>query len=298
MAQSPLLRPAREDDLADIFDVWFTHETADDHVAPPRRAVPPWYRHELRTGTLWVAEASGRVVAFAGAVSRDGVDYLADLFVRPAYQSAGLGRQLLREVMPATARVRCTLASRDFRALGLYTRAGMQPAWPNVWLAVGPGELRVENLPGVEVEVREAAPGDPEFLSWDAEVSGRSRAVDHDYWLSALRGAPLMFEWHGHVIGYGYVSGHSPGALWHPETVTLGPIGARTPTDALGCVGAAVRWAGRAAVRLSIPVPGSHPALGPLLDAGFQITYVETFCSSAREAIFDPRCYVPSGEFL
>ena len=261
LAQSPRLRPAREEDLPDIFDVWFTHETADDPTPPPRRAIPPWYLHELRTGTLWVAEDGGRIVAFAGAVTRAGMDFLADLFVRPQWQSAGLGRRLLQRVMPETQRVRSTPASCDFRALGLYVRAGMQPCWPNVWLRATAGQLRVDALPGADVVVRGAVPGEAAFLAWDTDVCGRYRPVDHDYWLREQAAAPLWFERGGRVIGYGYVQRYSPGALWHPDTHTLGPIGAHGPDDALACVGAAVRWAGCAGVTLSIPMPGPHPAL-------------------------------------
>lgn len=292
------LRPAREADVPGIFDVWFSHETAEDADPPPRRSIPPWYRHELLTGTLWVAEAADGVVGFAGAITRDGVDYLADLFVRPAWQSAGLGRRLLESVMPQTERVRCTLASRDFRALGLYSRAGMQPAWPNVWLAVGAGALREERLPGADLVVCAAEPGDPALVARDAAACGRMRPIDHDYWVAAQRGVPLWFARAGRVVGYGYVQRESQRALWHPDTQTLGPIGAGTPEEALACVGAAANWASRAGVRLRIPVPGPHPALGPLLEAGFRITYVETFCSSAVAPRFDPRCYVPSSEFL
>jgi hypothetical protein len=42
-------------------------------------------------------------------------------------------------------------------------------------------------------------------------------------------------------------------------------------------------------------VPGPHAALAALLEARFQISYVETFLSSSDQAFFDTGCYIPSG---
>ena len=42
-----------------------------------------------------------RLVAFASAVVRERFWYLSMLFVLPEFQGAGLGRALLRQVLPA-----------------------------------------------------------------------------------------------------------------------------------------------------------------------------------------------------
>lgn len=107
---------------------------------------------------------------------------------------------------------------------------------------------------------------------------------------------PFWFRREGRTVGYGYVQRRSPNSLWYPEAITIGPIGAATPDDALAAVCAAAAWAaGRASV-IRMPVPGPHPALAGLLDAGFQITYVETFVANSTAGLPDPACYVPSGE--
>jgi hypothetical protein len=67
---------------------------------------------------------------------------------------------------------------------------------------------------------------------------------------------------------------------------------------AAACVLAAMCWARARADVLLIDVPGPHPCLAPLLDAGFRIAYVETFVSTARTPFFDARCYVASGSNL
>jgi hypothetical protein len=46
-------------------------------------------------------------------------------------------------------------------------------------------------------------------------------------------------------------------------------------------------------VRLA--VPGPHPALRPLLDAGMRIADFDTFVSTAREPFFDSRRYLSTG---
>ena len=63
----------------------------------------------------------------ASAVSRGPVVFLADLFVLPGQQSAGLGSALLRRVLPREGALRCTASSGDPRAQALYIRWGMRP---------------------------------------------------------------------------------------------------------------------------------------------------------------------------
>jgi hypothetical protein len=64
--------------------------------------------------------------------------------------------------------------------------------------------------------------------------------------------------------------------------------------DAVACVVAAVSWARERQPDVELAVPGSHPALKPLLDGGFAIEYVETYCAS-DPALVDPTRYVGSG---
>ena len=238
-----------------------------------------------------MAERGGRLLGFAGVVHRGRVAYLRDLFVRPSEQSVGVDTVLLRSALTPEDRPRWTLASTDHRALGLYARAGMQPRWPNV-------ELRAErtrrlDLPRSGVETVEGRPGDPALLEWDAEIGGRPRPQDHAFWVREQRGVPLWFRRGREVVGYGYAR-PAIRTVWTPEKVVIGPIGSRSADDAVACVLAAAAWAWRQGPVLDVAVPGPHPALPPLLEAGFRIIYVETFCASGEPAV-DPRWYVGSG---
>lgn len=290
------IRPATPADLEQVYDVWYEADVAKSPDPPPRGDTPAIFSHELRTGEMVVVEGGGRILAYAALITRSTISYLAEFYVRPAHQSSGVGRPLLRHIVPSDGRTCCTLSSDDPRALALYTRAGMRPRWPHFLL-----KARTERLGGLarsDVQTVQGWGGDPELVRWDAEIGGRLRPDDHAHWLDAAGGIPLWFQRNDQAIGYGYVQECSHEALGHPEALVLGPIGASQASDALACVCAAVSWAAQRAPTLFIGVPAAHPGLAPLLEAGFQITYVETFASTADEPFADPRCYIPSSSTL
>lgn len=291
------IRPATGADLPAINHIFYSNEVRGDPSPPPERPVSA-FRHVLETGELLVAEsaADGAVVGFAGRIVRTGVAFLTDLFVAVDRQSAGLGSALLAAVFPPDVPARCTLASTDPRAHALYTRAGMRPRWPNYWVRAGSSELRT--LPVEGVEAVEAAPDDPAHAAWDTAICGRSRPEEYAFWRAECDAAPLWFRRDGETVGYGFVARRSPASFWAPQAYSIGPVGARTPQDAAACVCAAVEWARTRCEALRLAVPGPHPALGPLLTAGCQIVYVETFCAADGFAVFDPERYMPSGDFL
>jgi GNAT superfamily N-acetyltransferase len=290
------IRAASRDDLPLVYDIWYASEVEDDPSPPPRRPIASWLVHVLEHGQMLVAEGEGGLLGFASTVEREGIAYLVDLFVRQERQSRHLGSALLSAILPADARILCTCASRDFRALALYTRAGMRPLWPHIWLRGHASALGTLDAHGVRAF--EADPTDPALLAWDAEIGGRHRPQDHAYWRERADAVPLWIRRGAHTLGYSYAQRLSDESLWYPNATTLGPIGARTPEDALDGVVAAVTWARERAGVLRLALPGPHPALPALLDAHFEITYVETFCSSAEKPFFDPRLYVGSGAVM
>ncbi len=285
------IRPATEYDLSGIFDIFYQNEMRGVANPPPRGAPPPWLAHTLATGVLMVAERAGKLHGFAGVTTRSGIAFLTDLFVRPDVQSGGIGRALLRAILPGDALATCTLASSDPRALALYIRAGMLPQWPNYWLLGDSTSLR---LAASDIEIVEASPDDGELLRWDREIAGRDRPQDYRFWVREQGGVPLWFRRGATTIGYGYAR-HNASIICHPQALTLGPLGARTPGDALACTLAAVRWGQERASLLRLALPGPHPALRSLLEAGMRITDFDTFVSTAQEPIFDPQCYLSTG---
>jgi len=292
------VRAASERDLAAMYAVYYLNEVGEAENIPPLspRNVPAVLRHVFETGTMSVAEQDGRVLAFAGAITRGPVTFLTDLFVHPQTQSGGLGKILLQQVLAqGPSLIRCTMSSTDPRAQALYTREGMQPLFPHFNLQWrGPVHTEPEPL-ATDLEVVEGEAGDPAFVQWDAQVGGRARPVDHAFWLEQQHAVPLWFRRQGVTLGYGYVR-QVAATLLTPRTWVVGPVGVSAPAYATECVLAAIRWAEPRAERLRIDVPGPHPCLAPLLERGFQIIYVETFHSTA--SFFDARCYIPSGSDL
>jgi GNAT superfamily N-acetyltransferase len=291
-----VLRPATPADLPLIYDIFYALEVGDDPDVPPRPAMLPDYPHLLAHGELTVAEVNGALAGFAGVVVRGATVFLTDLFVREEHQSSRLGGRLLRYALgPHAGLARFTVSSTDPRALGLYVRAGMCPLWPNLLLRAHSASLSGLLLGNLEAQT--TTPDDAELLAWDAAIGGRERPQDHAFWAREEGGVPLWFVRGGVPIGYAYVRLRA-GTLYFPEAARIGPVGARTAQHAALCTAAAVRWAAERAPVLRIDVPGPHPALADLLEAGCRITYVETFVSSSAEPIFDPTRYLGSGGSL
>src|SRR6516164_3347015 len=188
---------------------------------------PSYLRHELTTGTMWVAETGRALVGYAALIVRGGVGFIAELFVRRESQSARIGGALLAKLLEAAAPPFCTMSSGDPRAMSLYIRAGLQPRWPHFQLMGSPEHLPP---PSPGVEVRKVEERDETIIEWDAEISGLTRTQEHAYWRST-HAIPVWVWGEKGIVGYGYVH-RTPPSAGAPAGVLLGPIGARSAADA------------------------------------------------------------------
>jgi GNAT superfamily N-acetyltransferase len=289
-----VIRPAGDRDLARVGAIWYQAVVGEAAGAPPW--VPSLYAHELASHELYVAERGGEVVAFGAVVHRGGIAFLADLFVAAAQRSTGVGKRLLGHILPRDGRPCCTVSSDDPRALPLYVRAGMRPWYPQLQLRAELASVRLE--PDRSVQLIELDDVDDEYRHWDAQIGGRNRPEDHSYWRRARGGRPCWFVRDDRVVGYGLAQTRSDDLVSSPDAITVGPIGVRQPADAVACVLAAVGWVRGYGGTARISLTGPHPALAPLLAAGFRLVERETFCLSAEAPFFDARCYLPSGSDL
>src|SRR6266700_2874754 len=151
---------ASERDLAAMYAVYYSNEVGEAENIPPMslQNVLAVLRHVFETGMMSVAEQEGRVLGFAGAITRGPVTFLTDLFVHPQIQSSGLGKTLLQQVLPQRlSLIRCTMSSTDPRAQSLYTRQGMQPLFPHFNLQWR-GRVHTEPL-ATDLEVVEGEAG-------------------------------------------------------------------------------------------------------------------------------------------
>lgn len=286
-----VIRPANADDLPRLWEIRAASDAPDSLHPPPAGAPPPILGHLLRTATLLVAERAGQPVGFGGRADRGGVAFLTDLFVDPTLQSTAVGKALLRELFQDAGSRRCTLASADARAVALYTRAGMTPRWPNFDLCADAARLR---LPSTRtVSLRPADPLDAAFLEWDTALGGRWRPEDFAFFRDEQDASFFWIDAAVERVGYAVVRRDSVSGV-RDDTLTVGPVGGRTVALARAGTLAAVTWAQARAPRLEITVPGPHPALPLLLEAGFLIDYIGTFCASAAVRL-NPARYIASG---
>src|SRR6266567_6128562 len=198
-----IFRPAQEADLRPMYEVFYQNELLDNPHSPSPGDIPSYLRHVLQTGTLHVAEQNEKILAYAGAITRNNITFLTDLFVHPAQQSGQLGKTLLHAVLPLDNLVHCTVSSSDPRALALYIRAGMRPHWPHFALRLYKPTYTWSLAP--DMEIIEADSSDPALLRWDAHVSGRPRPEDLQFWVLEEGSVPIWFRRRGQVVGYGYV---------------------------------------------------------------------------------------------
>jgi GNAT superfamily N-acetyltransferase len=176
--------------------------TAGDPEAWARRQ--PLFEHLARTAAhFWIAEQDGDAIGYARSIQRDGVLELTEFFVRPAHQSAGVGRELLARAFPAgDARHRVIVATTDARALGRYLRAGVYPRFPIYYLGREPETVSVPT----DLEftpIADAAKALPILAQFDRAVLGHSRDADHA-WLMEIAQGYLCCRG-GQPVGYGYV---------------------------------------------------------------------------------------------
>lgn len=294
------IRQATETDLPGIYQVWYLNEIRGDPNPPPPRSDDSTFTWELRSGRMLVAEQDGELVGFASTLTRSDKVNLAELFVKPDNQSSGVGRALLKEVMPEDGRVHWTSASIDHRGLSLYTRHGMRPRWPQFWLFGRADQLGIFGGTG-DYHVFTAEANDPILHNWDADLSGRERAEDRRHWLETGGAIPLWINKEGQRVGYAYVHPRSPDALWNADAMTIGPIGVHASQDVVGAVLVVIRWARskyEPKKKIRMLVPGPNLALPSLLSLGFHITYVETYCSNSDQPIYDPTRYVCAGAWM
>jgi len=280
------VRPATRADLTAITAIL---EANDEPVTWPGMERAPYVEHLLtRPGMrLVVGELDGRVAGVAGTIEFGRPDrrFLSDLYVDPGRQSRGLGRRMLDAAMDG-ATERMTFSSSDRRALAAYIRSGMRPWWPLLYL-----EADVSRLP--------AAPAREDGRSADvAETARLSRAwtsIDrtadfaHYASLPDATGFVVALDGQDAAVGWACREIAEPGRWLNHASIA-------PDADPVRVAFAILRAAG-AGGRLGAAVPGPHPAVGRLLDAGVRIGGTDTFCATDRD-LLDTRTVFPSPGML
>jgi len=207
---------------------------------------------------FWVAEVDGGLVGFGIAVQREHVWYLAALHVRPAYQSRGVGAEIIRRALAAAAPGSLLTVGAEARnpaSNALYGRFEMFPETPLLELS-GPA------TPGPTDLLERGVPGILRLAAIDRAILGVARPEDHEFWASVpgLHGFSVIRD--AGPVGYAYVQ--ADGAI--------GPVAVLDPADLGDAVDASIAVAaGLGATTARVRIPGvARETVSRLLARGWR----------------------------
>ncbi len=220
-------------------------------------------------------DGAGEPVGMAAVMIQSSHAHLAFLFVDPASQNQGIGRQLLDAVrlhIDTSGATAITLASsRDPKAWQRYLRWGLRPAAPQLPFRAAHPIFPMHPEPNDHLSHRLIGWDDLTILAeLDRPVRGVSRPDRIAAWLESGSTGSLVFErTSGRPLGYALVSMNE----WWGQ---IGPVVALETADFPYVLDVALVAAGSLANPGSKPwrVDGSarnHLAVDPLLAAGFSV---------------------------
>ena len=250
-------------------------------------ADPAYMTHLLAHGSVVVGVSGGSVAGFGATRSLGGgpgaVSMLCDLFVHPRAHGGGAGRAMLAALWPGTGGRRMTFSSLHAHALPLYTSVGLDAWWPLLYLRGRVDALAVPG--GWQAEAASPDSVAAAELSW----TGVDRSADHRAWARRPGGAGVLAFRDGEVMAAGTAGG--AGDEFGVTHLAIAPAA----DDA--CAAAAV-LAVLAGLRpedglARVCLPGPHPAVRPLLAAGWRVAEFDLFMAT-EPGLLDPRRAVPS----
>jgi GNAT superfamily N-acetyltransferase len=272
------VRAATENDLTAIAAIAIATGMNDEWSGTN----PDYVRHLMKHGRVAVAVAGETVLGF-GATQQIGtgsaaVTMLCDLFVDPAGHGAGSGRAMLAELWRGAPR-RMTFSSLHANAMPLYTSFGLDAWWPLLYLR---GDL--QSLPratGWRVEGASPDAAGQLEMQW----TGADRSADYRGWAARPHAAVVTASRGGQIMAAGAVVGSGIEHL----------VISRDADDAAAVAAVAEVLATAdppdGIARVALPAP--HPAVRPLLAAGWRLGEFDLFMAT-EPGLLDPRRAVPS----
>ena len=177
-----------------------------------------------------------------------------------------------------------TFSSLHAHALPLYTSFGMDAWWPLLYLT---GDVRAVRRPD-GWSVSEAKPDQVGAL--EREWTGIDRTAEHRLWAAWPHGSGLIATLDGQVAAAGTAGGAGPEYGVCHLAVDASSGGDDRVRDAVIAVLSCLEPAGGRA-RVCLPAP--HPAVRPLLRAGWRVSEFDLHMAS-RQGLVNPRRAIPS----
>ena len=246
---------------------------------------PAYVAWLLANGRLLVAVRDGTLAGF-GATRQIGagpaaVSMLCDLFVHPDAHGLGIGQAVLAELWRDEPR-RMTFSSLHAHALPLYTRFGVDAWWPLLYLAGRVAALRAPD--GWSVSVSGPAEVAAAELGW----TGVDRAADHRAWAARPHGFLASVLRDGALLAAGTAAGDGDEFGIVHLAIAPGVTDDSARDAVLTLLASLDAPDGRAMVCL----PAPHPAVRPLLGAGWRVRDKDLYMAS-EPGLLDPRRAVP-----
>ena len=283
LRRSAEIRLATLQDIPEIRAILAAH--GNDGAIVIADVVGPYIRHVIERGGGRVAIVDDAIAGFGATIDTGRSTHLADLFVQPDRLGQGIGRSLLEAVFAGSG-VRTTFASEDPRALPIYLRAGMDPIWPSLYVQ-GPATALPPTGPAVRTE-----PATPDRLvALERDWTGLDRTIDHRYWAAMAGSDPFVVLDCEAVAGFGYARVRQAAAIRVVDRLVI-----HRDADPVSTAIAALARAGQGGPVFACFL-GAHPALRPLLEAGFRIVDRDQFMTSAPDVI-DPVRLLPNPGML
>lgn len=283
------IRPATPADLGAIIAIAAATGQDEDF----ENDYPGYIDHLMAAGTLVVAQAGDAVAGFGGTMrlgsGADAVIMLTDLFVDPAAHGRGYGRAILTVLWGDEAR-KMTFASLHASALPLYTSFGVSAWWPLLYLRGESARLAPPRGWSVTATTPELA------AELDLAWTGADRIGDYRLWAARPGGAAIIVGHEGRPMAAGATGG--PRGEFGITHLALAP--SAEGTEAASAVQAAASWPRPPAPAVAtgtgtavICLPGPHPAVRPLLAAGWRVTGLDLHMASSPD-LLDPLRAVPN----
>ena len=277
------IRRATADDSRRAFDVFLASArdlTARQNVPWDPEPEAQWttmrylYEHlAAHAAEWWIAEepATGATLGYARSVERGGLFELAEFFVHPERQSAGVGAALLDRAFPiGRGEVRAIIATTDLRAQARYYRSGCAARFPIAGMLGAPRAVALDP----DVEIVPVTPGSPDLETVrgvEREVLEFDRGAELG-WLAERREG-YLYRRAERPIGFSFVSPAGCGPIAALDAPDQAPILAHVET----------RAAELGMEELSHEVPMvNEVAVRHLLDRGMRFDPFYTFLMSSR----------------